>query len=178
MSGGSKWPKRAAAGTPNGTEPNVATPPGEDSAETVPTPPEEHEEPEATDEAQDDPELEALAQEGQEKTGIDVFPAPGTKRIKPGIVVPDDFPLPPGYVRHFQATDKGEMLQAILMFHPDHPPVDAQGNPIPIPSDRVVPPDMAPPGLPIEYLKVPENAYAEREVRGTRPQEERPDTHP
>jgi hypothetical protein len=89
-----------------------------------------------------------------------VFPAPGTKKIKPGIVVPDDFELPPGYVRHFQATDKGEMLQAILVFHPDYELVDENGNPIPVPADRVVPPEMAPPGLAVEMLEVPEDAYA------------------
>jgi len=96
----------------------------------------------------------------EERSGIHVFPAPGTKRIKPGIVVPDEFELPPGYVRHYQATDKGEMLQAILMFHPDYELVDEAGNPIPVPADRVVPPEMAPPGLAVEMLEVPEDAYA------------------
>jgi hypothetical protein len=76
--------------------------------------------------------------------------------------VPEDFALPPGYVRHYQATDKGELLQAILMFHPDHKPVDGQGNPIPVPPDRVVPSELAPPGLPLEILKVPDDAYADR----------------
>lgn len=100
---------------------------------------------------------------GQSSTreGIYAFPAPGTKRIKVGIVVPDDFELPPGYVRHYQATDKGEMLPAILMFHPLTPPLDARGNPVEVPADRIVPADMAPPGLPIEMLHVPENAYAD-----------------
>ncbi|UQA60174.1 hypothetical protein [Polyangium aurulentum] len=96
----------------------------------------------------------------EERSGIHVFPAPGTKRIKPGIVVPDEFELPPGYVRHYQATDKGEMLQAILMFHPDYELVDEAGNPIPVPADRVVPPEMAPPGLAVEMLEIPEDAYA------------------
>jgi hypothetical protein len=90
------------------------------------------------------------------------FPAPGTKRIKPGIIVPEDFPLPPGYVRHYQSTDKGALLQAILMFHPDHQPLDAQGKPIPLPPDRVVPPDMAPPGMPLDTLQIPADAYADR----------------
>jgi len=98
--------------------------------------------------------------------GIGAFPAPGTKKIKEGIVVPDDFPLPPGYVRHYQTTDRGEMLQAVLMFHPDFKPVDAHGEPIPIPADRVVPPEMAPPGLAIERLAVPKDAYITPEEQG------------
>jgi hypothetical protein len=90
-----------------------------------------------------------------EKTGIHLFPPPGTKPIKGGIIVPDGYQLPPGYVRHFQATDDGEPVQAILMFHPDHRPLDADGRPIPLPADRVVPPEMAPPGMPIEMLEAP-----------------------
>ena len=81
--------------------------------------------------------------------GIAVFPPLGTKPIKLGIVVPDDFELPAGYVRHFQSTDDGERLPAILMFPPDYEWVDANGQPIELPDDRVVPPEMAPPGLPI-----------------------------
>ncbi|WP_437759728.1 hypothetical protein [Sorangium sp. So ce1389] len=105
--------------------------------------------------------IEAEAPVAPAPEGIAAFPAPGTKRIKAGLVVPDDFPLPEGYVRHYQATDNGRMLQAILMFHPDHAPLDAQGNPVPLPSDRVVPPEMAPPGLPLERLEIPEDAYAD-----------------
>lgn len=89
--------------------------------------------------------------------GIAVFPPPGTKPIKAGILVPEDFELPPGYVRHYQATDDGQRVPAILMFHPDYHPVDAHGVPIPLPENRVVPPDMAPPGMPIEMLQPPEN---------------------
>jgi hypothetical protein len=89
--------------------------------------------------------------------GIAVFPPPGTKPIKRGILVPEDFELPPGYVRHYQATDDGERVPAILMFHPDYHPVDEHGVPITLPEDRVVPPDMAPPGMPIEMLQVPES---------------------
>lgn len=87
-------------------------------------------------------------------SGLGLF-VPGTKPIKRGIVVPDDFEVPPGYLRHFQTTDEGEQLSAILMFHPDHKPVDANGDPVPLPPDRVVPPEMAPPGLPIKLLELP-----------------------
>jgi len=90
-----------------------------------------------------------------EKSGIQLFPPPGTKPIKVGILVPEDFELPPGYVRHYQATDDGERVPAILMFHPDFHPVDANGTPIALPEDRVVPPDLAPPGMPIELLTPP-----------------------
>ncbi|HLY38677.1 MAG TPA: hypothetical protein VKU61_11625 [Candidatus Binatia bacterium] len=87
-----------------------------------------------------------------EHAGLDVFPPPGTKPIKRGIVVPDDFELPPGYVRHYQTTDDGRRLPPILMFHPDYAGVDANGNPVVVPEDRIVPPEMAPPGLPVEML--------------------------
>lgn len=90
-----------------------------------------------------------------DKTGIHLFPRPGTKPIKAGIIVPDGYQLPPGYVRHHQTTDDGEPVQAILMFHPDHRPVDADGRPIPLPADRVVPPELAPPGMPIQMLEAP-----------------------
>jgi hypothetical protein len=89
-----------------------------------------------------------------EKSGIALFPAHGTKPIKIGIVVPDDFELPEGYVRHYQATDDGQLLPAILLFHPDYEWVDDAGNAIELPPDRVVPPELAPPGLPIQMLEV------------------------
>jgi hypothetical protein len=91
----------------------------------------------------------------KEQTGMKVFPPMGTKPIKRGIIVPDDFALPPGYVRHFQSTDDGERLPPILMFSPDYEWVDAQGRPLTLPPDRVVPPEMAPPGLPIQLLEPP-----------------------
>lgn len=102
----------------------------------------------------------------QPKTGIAVFPAPGTKRIKTGLKVPEDFPLPPGYVRHYQATDKGLMLEPILLYHPDYELVDARGQVIPLPPGRVVPPEMAPEGLPLDTLEVPADAYADRDEHG------------
>jgi len=100
------------------------------------------------------------------KTGIGAFPAPGTKRIKPGLKVPEDFPLPPGYMRHYQSTDKGQMLEAILVYHPDYELVDAEGHVIPLPPDRVVPPERAPEGLPFETLEIPTDAYADRDEQG------------
>ncbi len=91
---------------------------------------------------------------GPPGTGIALFPPPGTVPALRGIVVPDDFPLPEGYVRHHQVSDDGEALPAILMFHPDYRWVDAKGEPIEIPADRVVPPELAPPGLPVQMLEL------------------------
>jgi hypothetical protein len=92
-------------------------------------------------------------------TGIQLY-RPGTKPLKRGIVVPEGFELPPGFVRHYQSTDNGERVAAILMFHPDYKPTDANGQPIPLPENRVVPAELAPPGLPIEMLQLPEGAEA------------------
>lgn len=92
-------------------------------------------------------------------TGTQLY-RPGTKPLKRGIVVPDDFELPPGFVRHYQSTDDGERLKAILMFHPDYQPKDERGEPIPLPENRVVPAEMAPPGLPIQMLDLPESSEA------------------
>lgn len=89
-------------------------------------------------------------------SGIGLFPPPGTDPVKIGIVVPEDFPLPEGYLRHYQVTDDGQPMPAILMFHPDYELLDEQGRPIPLPEDRVVPPELAPEGLPIELLVPPE----------------------
>src|SRR5262249_56369736 len=66
----------------------------------------------------------------KERTGMRVFPPPGTKPIKRGIVVPDDFELPPGFVRHYQATDDGHRPPPIPTFSPDYDWADAQGNPL------------------------------------------------
>ena len=51
-------------------------------------------------------------------TGIALFPPLGTDPIKRGIVVPEGFELPPGYVRHYQTTDDGERCRG----DPDVPP--------------------------------------------------------
>ena len=94
--------------------------------------------------------------DGEEPSGIALFPPPGTDPPKPGIIVPDDFELPPGYVRHHQVTDDGQQLPPILMFHPDFDWVDANGQKITLPADHVVPADLAPPGMPIQMLEVPD----------------------
>jgi hypothetical protein len=88
-------------------------------------------------------------------TGLGAFNPPGTKPPLIGLAVPEDFPLPPGYVRHYQATDDGQRIEPILMFAPDYQPTGADGRPLALPKDRVVPPDLAPPGLPIRRIVVP-----------------------
>ena len=88
-----------------------------------------------------------------------MFPPPGTEPLKRGLIVPEDFDLPPGYVRHFQVTDDGQRVPPILMFHPDYRPVGADGRPIPLPADRVVPPELAPPGFPIEAVVHPADVH-------------------
>jgi hypothetical protein len=106
--------------------------------------------------------LYEMPKPGAAPTGMMLFPAPGTDPIKKGILVPEDFELPPGYVRHYQATDDGERLPAILMFNPDHPPLDANGQPMKVPANGLVPPELAPPGLPIQMLD-PEHPHGEAE---------------
>jgi hypothetical protein len=89
---------------------------------------------------------------GEAPTGMMLFPAPGTDPLKKGIIVPEGFELPPGYVRHYQVTDDGEQLPAILMFNPDHPPLDANGQPMKVTENGIVPPELAPPGMPVQML--------------------------
>ena len=122
--------------------------------EAAPVPTKESQAPTADAPAEEAPMFGGTGAPGE---GIAVFPPPGTKPIKRGILVPEDFELPPGYVRHYQATDDGQRVPAILMFPPDYHPVDEHGVPIPLPPDLVVPPDMAPPGMPVEMPQVPEN---------------------
>lgn len=89
-------------------------------------------------------------------TGVAAFNPPGTKPPLIGLAVPEDFALPPGYVRHHQNTDDGQDIEPILMYAPDHPRfVDASRQPIGTARDRVVPPEQAPPGLPLRRVVIP-----------------------
>jgi len=88
-------------------------------------------------------------------TGIGAFSPPGTKPTLIGLAVPEDFALPEGYVRHHQTTDDGQPIEPILMYAPDRPFLDAAGRPMAIPRDRVVPPELAPPGLPHRRIVIP-----------------------
>ena len=98
--------------------------------------------------------IERLHQKGI-YTGLGAFSPPGTSPPLVGLAVPEDFVLPKGYVRHHQATDDGQRIEAILMFAPDFQMLDANGQPISMPANRVVPPELAPQGLAIRRIVVP-----------------------
>ncbi len=89
------------------------------------------------------------------RSGLGAFNPPGTSPPLVGLAVPPDFPLPEGYVRHHQVTDDGQDIEPILMFHPDYDFRDASGRAVDIPPDRVVPPHLAPPGLPLRQVRLP-----------------------
>ena len=88
-------------------------------------------------------------------SGIGAFNPPGTSPPLIGLAVPEDFKLPEGYVRHYQATDDGQRIEPILMYSPDFEFFDSAGRRIDIPADRVVPPGMAPPGMTSRRITVP-----------------------
>lgn len=88
-------------------------------------------------------------------SGIGAFTPPGTSPPLIGLAVPEGFVLPEGYVRHYQATDDGQRIEPILMYSPDFEFFDASGNPINIPPNRVVPPELAPPGLGNRPIEIP-----------------------
>jgi hypothetical protein len=104
-------------------------------------------------------ELLSAAVAAGENIGIAAFPPPGTDPIKVGLVVPRNFELPEGFLRHHQITDDGRRLEPILMFSPDYEFVDADGKPVAVPEDGIVPEEMAPPGLPLRVLAVPKKPY-------------------
>lgn len=89
------------------------------------------------------------------RTGIGAFNPPGTSPPLEGLAVPEDYELPEGYVRHYQSTDEGVAIEPILMFAPDFTLLDASGRPVALPDNRVVPPGLAPPGLPIRRVRIP-----------------------
>jgi hypothetical protein len=103
--------------------------------------------------------IDRLHQAGVQ-SGLGAFSPPGTRPPLVGLAVPEDFPLPDGYVRHYQATDDGQRIEPILMFAPDRQFVDAAGQPIAIPQDRVVPPELAPAGLAVRRVTIPAPADA------------------
>lgn len=88
-------------------------------------------------------------------SGLGAFSPPGTRPPLVGLAVPENFELPKGYVRHHQVTDDGQSIEAVLMFAPDFQLYDAANQPIAMPKDRVVPPELAPPGLPVRRIVIP-----------------------
>lgn len=89
------------------------------------------------------------------RSGLGAFQPPGTSPPLLGLEVPEGFELPEGYVRHHQATDDGQRIAPILMFSPDFRFFDAQGRPVALPANRVVPPELAPPGMPLRQVRIP-----------------------
>ncbi|MBT2744945.1 MULTISPECIES: hypothetical protein [unclassified Lysobacter] len=98
--------------------------------------------------------IEALQQAGV-RTGLGAFNPPGTSPPLIGLAVPEGYELPEGYVRHHQVTDEGVAIEPILMFSPDFILRDVQGRPMAMPADRVVPPALAPPGMPRRQIRIP-----------------------
>lgn len=88
-------------------------------------------------------------------SGIGAFNPPGTSPPMIGLAVPEDYVLPEGYVRHYQATDDGQRIEPILMYSPDFEFFDNAGQRIVVPENRVVPGNMAPPGLAIRPIQIP-----------------------
>lgn len=97
-----------------------------------------------------------------ETGGLAAYPPPGTNPLRTGLVVPEDFELPEGYVRYYQVTDSGQRLMPILLFSPDYEFVDRDGKPIAMPKDGIVPPELAPPGLPLQPLVLPNEGKPQR----------------
>jgi hypothetical protein len=95
-----------------------------------------------------------------ETGGMAAFPVPGTNPPRPGVVVPPDYELPEGFARHYQTTDDGRQLEPILVVAPEYEIVDDEGEPVSLADGRIVPPELAPPDLPIRMLEVPEPGRA------------------
>lgn len=96
-----------------------------------------------------------LLREAGETEGLAAFSPPGTRPAQSGIVVPEDYELPEGFARHYQSTDDGRRLEAILTLAPGYDLFDEEGQPLPLGLERIVPPEAAPPDLPIRILDIP-----------------------
>ena len=98
--------------------------------------------------------IEALRGAGV-RGGLAEFPLPGSKPLRQGIVVPEDYELPEGFARHYQVTDDGAGLDPILIVAPGYEIVDENGDVVELVDDWVVPPEHAPSDLPLELLVRP-----------------------
>lgn len=97
----------------------------------------------------------AALRAGGETGGLAAFSPPGTRPPRTGVVVPDDYVLPEGFARHYQTTDDGRRLAPILTLAPEYELVDDTGSPVPLTDDHIVPPEFAPPDLPVRMLEIP-----------------------
>jgi hypothetical protein len=98
--------------------------------------------------------IAALRERG-ETAGLAAFSPPGTRPPRSGVIVPADYDLPEGFARHYQTTDEGRQLVPILVVAPGYEIVDDAGDPVALMDDRIVPPEYAPPDLPVQMLEVP-----------------------
>jgi hypothetical protein len=97
----------------------------------------------------------ASLRESGETAGLAAFPLPGTRPARPGVIVPPDYQLPEGFARHYQTTDDGRQLDPVLIVAPGYEIVDDAGEPVALTDNRIVPPEYAPPDLPVQMLDVP-----------------------
>jgi len=97
----------------------------------------------------------AALRDSGETSGLAAFSPPGTRPPRSGLVVPDDYQLPEGFARHYQTTDDGRALEPVLVVAPGYEIVDEAGDPVALLDDRIVPPEYAPPDLPVRMLEVP-----------------------
>jgi hypothetical protein len=97
----------------------------------------------------------AALRESGETAGLAAFPLPGTRPPRAGVIVPADYELPEGFARHYQATDDGRQLDPVLVVAPGYEIVDDADEAIALTEGRIVPPEYAPPDLPVQMLEVP-----------------------
>jgi hypothetical protein len=97
----------------------------------------------------------AALRESGETAGFAAFSPPGTRPPRPGVIVPANYQLPEGFARHYQTTDDGRQLAPVLVVAPGYEIVDDAGDPVALTDDRIVPPEYAPPDLPVQMLDIP-----------------------
>lgn len=148
----SAWPIQATVPTSKVTRPGV-TGPSEPERDSDPTPDLSNYVPRGEKPTMNEV-IDRLRQAGIH-TGLGAFNPPGTRPPMVGLAVPEGYVLPDGYVRHHQATDDGQRIEAILMFAPGRVVYDAANRPIDVPQDRVVTPELAPAGFPIRRITIP-----------------------
>lgn len=106
----------------------------------------------------------AALRESGETAGLAAFSPPGTRPPRSGVIVPADYQLPEGFARHYQTTDDGRQLAPVLVVAPGYEILDDAGDPVALMDDRIVPPEYAPPDLPVQMLEVPSEHDPGREA--------------
>jgi hypothetical protein len=97
----------------------------------------------------------AALRESGETAGLAAFSPPGTRPPRSGVIVPADYELPEGFARHYQSTDDGQQLAAVLVVAPGYEILDDAGDPVALTDGYIVPPEYAPSDLPLQILDVP-----------------------